>query len=128
MVLYVRVDWPESQKWEGNMECFLAPTGDFGEYIAFVPEELYERAELWNKISCLLNGGSRKVDLILPSVERESCGLSDLEKLNIDEVDQIAGEGTMWYHFEGTGDAWHDMSDLDTEDLRAIYEALKNNE
>lgn len=42
---YVRVDWPESQEWFDNMECFIAPTGDFGAYIAFVPEKLYNQVK-----------------------------------------------------------------------------------
>ena len=86
-----------------------------------------EHQKYWEKISCLLDGTSESepmlVDYILPSVEDESCGLSDLEKLNIDKVYQIEGEGTMWYHFEGTAE-WNDMYELSTNDLKGLYEYL----
>jgi len=94
-----------------------------------------EHEEYWHQISALLNGTSIEKPLvlnsyvILPSVEDESCGLSDLEKLNIDKVHQIEGEGTMWYHFEGTpetDDYWYDMSELDTRDLKYLLEELRN--
>lgn len=98
-------------------------------------EDDCEHENYWHKISCLLDGTSIekpkeiKDVLILPSVEAESCGLSDLEKLHIDKVHQIEGEGTMWYHFEGTpenDEYWNDMSKLSTEDLKCLYEYLVN--
>lgn len=92
----------------------------------------------WEQISCLLNGTSEENPLvldtivILPSVEDESCGLSDMEKLHIDMVFQTEGDGTMWYHFEGE-DAfgtrepiWNDMYELSTEDLKFLLDELRN--
>lgn len=96
-------------------------------------EDDCEHEKYWNQISVLLNGTSienpRVLDsyVILPSVEDESCGLSDMEKLNIDKVHQIEGDGTMWYHFEGTPDTddyWYDMSELDTRDLKYLLGEL----
>lgn len=89
----------------------------------------------WENISCLLDGTSsenplvfEKSCVILPSIDEESCGLSDLEKLNIDKVHQIEGDGKMFYHFEGTPDTdenWLDMYELSTNDLATILESLR---
>lgn len=88
----------------------------------------------WENISCLLNGTSIEEPMvledpyILPSVEEESCGLSDLEKLNIDKVHQIEGDGKMFYHFEHTPDTdeyWYDMYELSTEDLKGLLEHIR---
>lgn len=99
-------------------------------------EDDYLHQLYWENISCLLNGTSieepfvfEKELVILPSVDKESCGLSDLEKLNIDKVHQIEGDGKMFYHFEGTPDEdnyWYDMYELSTEDLEALLGYLRN--
>ena len=98
-------------------------------------EDDYLHQLYWENISCLLNETSEEepfvlsTHFILPSVEKESCGLSDLEKLNIDKVYQMEGEGKMWYHFEGTPDEddyWYDMYELSTEDLKALLKELRN--
>lgn len=90
----------------------------------------------WENISCLLNGTSIEQPLvlketyILPSVEDESQGLSDLEKLQIDMVHQIEGDGKMFFHFEHTPDTdeyWYDMYELSTEDLKGLLEHLRKN-
>lgn len=104
-------------------------------------EDDYLHQLYWENISCLLNGTSEESPLeidycILPSVEGESCGLSDSEKLGIDKVYQEEGEGTMWYHFEGYDDfshgfdgervpIWNDMYDLSTEDLEYLLEYIR---
>ena len=85
--------------------------------------------DTWSRISRLLEGTSvdepREMDLILPSVDRNSCGLSDAEKLNIDKVYMDESDGKMWYHFEYTDHLeWHDMSLLSTDDLKAILNEL----
>lgn len=104
-------------------------------------EETCAHEEYWHQISCLLNGTSEEQPLvleypiILPSVDDESCGLSDLEKPSIDKVFQVEGDGTMWYHFEGCDDypngfggervpVWEDMSELDARDLQEILKSL----
>lgn len=103
-------------------------------------EETCAHEDYWHQISCLLNGTSEEeplvlqYPLILPSVEDESCGLSDLEKLSIDKVFQVEGDGTMWYHFEGCYDGfgrervpvWEDMSELSARDLQEILKSLHN--
>lgn len=90
----------------------------------------------WENISCLLNGTSIEQPLvlketyILPSVEDESQGLSDLQKLQIDKVHQIEGDGKMYYHFEHTPDDdeyWYDMYELSTKDLKGLLEHLRKN-
>lgn len=43
MEKYVRVDWPESQEWLDNDECWQSDDGSWGPS-AFVPEELYKKA------------------------------------------------------------------------------------
>lgn len=100
-------------------------------------EDNYLHQLYWENISCLLNGTSEEEPFelesvfILPSVEDESCGLSDMEKLHIDKVFQVEGEGTMWYHFEGEDDFvtqepnWRDMYELSTEDLGALLKELR---
>lgn len=87
--------------------------------------------DTWSRISRLLEGTSvdepREMDLILPSVDRNSCGLSDAEKLNIDKVYMDKDTGMMWYHFESTDERWwHNMSRLSTEDLKAILDELSS--
>jgi len=95
----------------------------------------------WENISCLLNETSEEEPLnidycILPSVEKESCGLSDSEKLGIDKVFQVEGDGTMWYHFEGCDNfphgfdgervpIWEDMYELSTEDLKYLLDYIR---
>lgn len=90
----------------------------------------------WENISCLLNGTSIEEPLvleypyILPSVEAESQGLSEAEKLHIDKVHQIEGDGKMFYHFEHspeTDEYWYDMYELSTEDLKGLLEHLRKN-
>lgn len=90
----------------------------------------------WENISCLLNGTSIEQPLvlketyILPSVEDESQGLSESEKLQIDMVHQIEGDGKMFYHFEhtpNTDEYWYDMYELSTEDLKGLLEHLRKN-
>jgi len=97
-------------------------------------EDDCEHQLYWENISCLLNGTSIEEPLvleetyILPSIERESCGLSDSEKLNIDKVHQIEGDGKMYYHFEytpDTDDYWYDMYELSTEDLKGLLDHLR---
>lgn len=98
-------------------------------------EDDYLHQLYWENISCLLNGTSiekpfvfKKEYVILPSVDEESCGLSDLEKLNIDKVHQIEGDGKMFYHFENTPDTddnWLDMYELSTEDLKALLDYIR---
>ena len=93
-------------------------------------EDDYLHQLYWENISCLLNGTSEEnpfmMDYILPSIDEMSCGLSDAEKLNIDKVYQIEGEGTMWYHFEYTrDDDWYDMYELSTEDLRGLLDEIR---
>lgn len=99
-------------------------------------EDDCEHQMYWENISCLLNGTSIENPLvleetyILPSIDRESQGLSDLEKLQIDKVHQIEGDGKMFYHFEYTPDVdecWYDMSELSTEDLKGLLEHLRKN-
>ena len=99
-------------------------------------EDDYLHQLYWENISCLLNGTSIEEPLelketyILPSVEDESQGLSDLEKLQIDKVHQIEGDGKMFYHFEHTPDTdeyWYDMYELSTEDLKGLLEHLRKN-
>ena len=98
-------------------------------------EDDYLHQLYWEQISCLLNETSEehplelKCTIILPSVDEESCGLSDSEKLNIDKMFQVEGEGTMWYHFEHNDNGecvpiWNDMHELSTEDLWAILKSL----
>ena len=103
-------------------------------------EDDYLHQLYWENISCLLNGTSEEepleVDYILPSIEDESCGLSDSEKLNIDKVFQVEGQGTMWYHFEGVDDfsngldgervpIWYDMYELSTKDLEGLLAHIR---
>ena len=102
-------------------------------------EDDYLHQLYWENISCLLNETSEEEPLvldsyiILPSVEEESCGLSDSEKLNIDKMFQVEGEGTMWYHFEGEDDmntgepTWRDMYELSTKDLEFLLKELREN-
>ena len=98
-------------------------------------EDDYLHQLYWENISCLLNGTSIEepfvfIDtyVILPSVDEESCGLSDLEKPNIDKIHQIEGDGKMYYHFEDTTDEdeyWYDMYELSTEDLKTILDSIR---
>ena len=105
-------------------------------------EDEYQHQLYWEQISCLLNDTSEEHPLvlnctiILPSIDEKSCGLSDSEKLNIDKMFQVEGEGTMWYHFEYNDEfpngvdgervpIWNDMYELSTEDLKAILESLQ---
>lgn len=97
-------------------------------------EDDYLHQLYWENISCLLNGTSIEQPLvlketyILPSVEAESQGLSEAEKLHIDKVHQIEGDGKMFYHFEHTPDTddyWYDMYDLSTEDLKGLLEHIR---
>lgn len=105
-------------------------------------EDDYQHQLYWEQISCLLNDTSEEhplelnCNIILPSVDEKSCGLSDSEKLNIDKMFQVEGEGTMWYHFEYNDEfpngfdgervpIWNDMYELSTEDLKAILESLQ---
>lgn len=97
-------------------------------------EDDCEHQLYWENISCLLNGTSiehplvLKETYILPSVEDESQGLSDLQKLQIDMVHQIEGDGKMFYHFEHTPDTdecWFDMYELSTKDLKGLLEHLR---
>lgn len=88
-------------------------------------EDDYLHQLYWENISCLLNETSEKeplvIDYVLPSIDAESCGLSEAEKLNIDKVFQVEGDGTMWFHFEYTSEEdWYDMSELSTEDLEGL--------
>lgn len=105
-------------------------------------EDVCEHERCWHQISALLNGTSeekpfifRKEYVVLPSVDRESQGLSELEKPNIEKIFQMEGDGTMFYHFEGavTTDhvgnavpAWEDMHELDTEDLKALLACIES--
>lgn len=44
MEKYVRVDWPESQRWMGEDGVFGAPSEDgWDRFCVFVPEELYNK-------------------------------------------------------------------------------------
>ena len=88
----------------------------------------------WENISCLLNGTSIEEQFvlntpyILPSVDEESQGLSESEKLSIDRVHQIEGDGKMYYHFEHTPDTddyWYDMYELSTKDLKGLLEHIR---
>ena len=97
-------------------------------------EDDYLHQLYWENISCLLNGTSIEKPLvledpyILPSVEAESQGLSEAEKLHIDKVHQIEGDGKMFYHFEHTPDTdeyWYDMYELSTEDLKGLLEHIR---
>ena len=99
-------------------------------------EDDYEHQLYWENISCLLNGTSIEEPLvlnetyILPSVEIESQGLSESEKLSIDMVHQIDGDGKMYYHFEHTpneDEYWLDMYELSTEDLKGLLKHLRKN-
>lgn len=99
-------------------------------------EDDYQHQLYWENISCLLNGTSierplvLKETYILPSVDDESQGLSEAEKLHIDKVHQIEGDGKMFYHFEHTPDTdeyWYDMYELSTEDLKGLLEHLRKN-
>lgn len=95
-------------------------------------EDDCKHEDYWHRISGLIDGMTEdnpfvfeKEYVILPSVEEDSCGLSDLEKPNIEKICQVLGEGTMWYHIEGAVDAdlsplWEDMHELSTEDLKAL--------
>lgn len=38
MERYIRVDWPESQKYQDNDECYF-----YSSEVVFVPEELYNK-------------------------------------------------------------------------------------
>ena len=97
-------------------------------------EDDYLHQLYWENISCLLNGTSIEQPLvlketyILPSVEAQSQGLSEAEKLQIDMVHQIEGDGKMFFHFEHTPDTddyWYDMYDLSTEDLKGLLEHIR---
>ena len=44
MEKYVRVDWPESQRWMGEDGVFGVPSEDgWDRFCVFVPEELYNK-------------------------------------------------------------------------------------
>lgn len=105
-------------------------------------EDDYMHQLYWENISCLLNETSEENPLeigycILPSIDDMSCGLSDSEKLGIDKVFQVEGDGTMWYHFEYNDDfpngfdgervpIWNDMHDLSTEDLKYLLDYIRD--
>ena len=125
----------ENIEWISDDDCYNEYHWHCHECDSWFDADVCEHEECWHQISALLNGTSIESPLrlgsyvILPCVEKESCGLSDLEKLNVDMVMQIEGEGTMWYHFEGTPDTndyWYDMSELSTEDLKYLLGELLN--
>lgn len=46
MEKYIKIDWPESQKWMGKEGCYGVPmSDDSNEFSVFVPETLYNLAE-----------------------------------------------------------------------------------
>ena len=99
-------------------------------------EEDIEREALRHQLSPMLNDTSEEAPMeiyfMIPSAEEEACGLSSLEIPHIDKVFEVEGDGTMWYHIEGeyvdNEILWHDIDELELEDLRALVEEVYAND
>lgn len=99
-----------------------------------------EREELRHQLSPLLDGTSEdkpmEIYFMIPSAEEEACGLSALEIPHIDKIFEVEGEGTIWYHIDGEYEnpfrekgekpelLWHDIDDLELNDLRKLVEEI----
>lgn len=70
---------------------------------------------------------NNKLSCFYPFGDKDAFGLSELEKLHIDQLYQQQNEGIIWFHFEGEAEnTFHELNELCLEDLIELIKNIEN--